>query len=104
MSYRIGKRAKFTDLTIKDNIQYLKLDIVNGNDALSLWEEGKDVFTGPEIPAAIIQKFAKAHVTKYSARYEVMKAKGYKGVLRRVKENVQKLNDKSLVDTFYSIG
>lgn len=44
-------KSKFSDLTLQDNLQYIKQDITSPNDALSLFEETKDTFPGPEISA-----------------------------------------------------
>ena len=69
-----------------------------------MFEEIKDTFVGPEIPAAIIQKFAVNLPASSSRKQTTIQTKTYKAMLKRVKEKLNMLNDKQLVDTFYSIG
>lgn len=55
LNYRYKKgKSRFTDMSLEDNLAYIKHDIQNSNEGLSIYEETKEIFPGPEIAAHLI--------------------------------------------------
>ena len=82
------ERAKisFTDLTLQENLNYIKYSLKNSEEAFKMFEITQRKYeANPEIPASMIQKLGtrsslkpKDVETKLIARYE------YKNMLRAV--------------------
>ena len=82
-------KITFNDLSLQENLNYVKFNLKNTHEAFKMFEITKEKFGNrPELAAQIVQKFAtRSNVThknfdeKLFARYE------YKAMLRLVKDN-----------------
>ena len=99
-------KISFNDLTLQENLNYIKYNLKNSDDAFKMFEIVQRKYqSNPEIPASIIQKLgtrstlkAKDVETKLMTRYE------YKNMLKAIQQNLEYLDNKQIVDTFYSVG
>lgn len=52
-------KISFKDLTLQENLNYIKFNLKNTNEAFDMFDILKDKFAShPEIPASIVQKIA----------------------------------------------
>ncbi len=49
-----GKKAKFSQMTLDENLSYIKRDFGTLDEALLMFNETNEAFEGPEIASAII--------------------------------------------------
>lgn len=102
------KRAKisFNDLTLQENLNYIKFNLKNSNDAFELYNITQAKYNvNPEIPASIVQKLAVRSTLKASEVNEKLVARfEYKNMLRQIQNNLNLLDNKQAVDTLYSVA
>lgn len=106
-------QVKFGDLTLDENLNYIKFNITNSSDLFKMYREviNKDfvkykkdnVNDKPVIFSAILQKFALGVKTEDKA-LSLITEFDYKNLLRDIKDNIPKISDKDLVNNLWSIG
>jgi hypothetical protein len=99
-------RISFNDLTMPENLNYIKYNLQNSEDAFKMFEITQTKYeSSPEIPAAIIQKLAnRSSMTGKEFDKKMMPRYEYKNMLKAIQKNVEFLDNKQLVDTLFSIG
>ena len=102
-------KISFNDMTLEENLNYIKYTLKDSDEAFKLFEITRDTFGSltPEIPAALVQKIAtktKDIDRKGEVRDKIVRRPQYKQMLRQIKEKVGELDNRQLVDTLYSVG
>ena len=99
-------RISFNDLTLPENLNYIKYTLRNSDEAIKLFEITQAKFeASPEIPASIVQKLAnRSSMTAKEFDKKLMPRYEYKNMLKAIQKNVEFLDSKQLVDTVFSIG
>lgn len=102
-------KISFNDLTLQENLNYIKYTLKDSNEAFDLFKVTKDTFTAksPEIPAALVQKLAnktKDLDRKIEIRDKIVRRPEYKQMLKSIKQGLPSLDNRQLVDTLFSLG
>jgi hypothetical protein len=106
-------QVKFGDLTLDENLNYIKFNITNSSDLFKMYREvihkdfvkynKENIQDRPVIYSAILQKFALG-VKNEEKALSLFTEFDYKNLLRDIKDNIPKISDKNLVDNLWSIG
>ena len=83
-------QISFNDLSLQENLNYIKYTLQDSNEAFNLFKVTKDTFgaDAPELPAALIQKMAnktKDLAQKTEVRDKIIRRPEYKQMLKVVK-------------------
>ncbi|CDW74365.1 UNKNOWN [Stylonychia lemnae] len=99
-------KINFNDLTVHENLNYIKFNLKTSTEAFQLFEQIKEKYGNhPEIPAAIVQKLAnKSNIKRQQINKKLLSKWEYKSILRSISQNIELLDNKQLVDTIFSIG
>ena len=111
--YRVKGKSRnkisFNDLTLQENLNYIKYTLKDSQEAFDLFKVTKDTFNlqTAEIPAALVQKIAnktKDLDRKSTVRDKIIRRAEYKQMLKAIKAKMEELDNRQLVDTLFSLG
>jgi 3-oxoacyl-[acyl-carrier-protein] synthase III len=93
-------------LTLPENLNYIKYNLKNSDEAFELFKITSLKFeSSPEIPASIIQKLAnRSSIDEKDVDKKLVPRYEYKNMLKAIQKNLEFLDNKQLVDTMFSIG
>ena len=101
-------KISFKDLTPQQNLNYVKFNLKNSIEAFQYFEIIKEKFglESPDIPAALVQKIASRtkDFNLRPVRDKIVPRVQYKQMLKLIKKNITKLENRHFVDTVFSIG
>ncbi len=99
-------QISFNDLTVQENLNYIKFNLKTSNQAFEMFEIIKDKMENhPEIPASIVQKLAlRSNLRSEDINAKLLQRFEYKNILRGISKNIDMLDNKNLVDTVFAIG
>lgn len=99
-------KISFNDLSLEENLNYIKYNLKSSHEAYKLFLITQDKFQDqPLIPAQIIQKMAKqSNINKRNFDEKMFRRIEYKAMLKVIKNNLDSLDNKMLVDTIFSLG
>jgi len=99
-------KITFNDLTLEENLNYVKYTLKNSNDAFEIFDQTKEKFQDvPDLAAAIVAKLAiRSNITPRNFDDKVFSRKEYKGMLKQIKAGFSRMDNKQLVDTVFSLG
>lgn len=100
------KQISFNDLTLEENLNYVKYNLKTSHDAFKLFQITQEKFSEqPALPAAILQKLAtRSDIDKRNFDEKLFARIEYKQMLKGIKENLPLLDNKMLVDTVFALG
>eukprot|EP00347_Sterkiella_histriomuscorum_P004264 403361113 len=100
------RQINFNDLTLQENLNYIKFNLKNSAEAFQMFEQVKDKFANhPEIATSIVQKLAlKSNIKKKDVNAKLLQKYEYKNLLRHISKNLDMLDNKQSVDTIFSLG
>lgn len=107
--YRLKGKSRaqisFNDLSLEENLRYIKYDLGNTHEAFKLFKITRDgpLNEQPEIAAALLQKMALSQI-KPKQFDDMFGRIEYKQMIRSVKDGLSSLSDKYLVDTVFALG
>jgi hypothetical protein len=93
--------VEFKDLTLEENLNYIKFNINCGRDLFKMFHEVKDL--SPIISCALIQKIAVGYKEERDILELFIKPE-YRAMLSIAKKNLTAIDNKNLVDTLWAIG
>ena len=107
--YRAKGKSKnkisFNDLTLHENLNYIKFNLKNSDEAFKMFEITKDKMENGDIPASIIQKLAnRSDIKPSNVSEKLLEKKDYKDMLKAIQKHMNSMDNKQLVDTLFSIG
>jgi len=95
----------FRDLTVNENLNYIKHSLKNSTEAFALFKITSEQSVAPEIPAAILQKIAlRSDIFDKEKVAGIVRKKEYKQIIRAVRENLERLDNKQVVDTLFALS
>jgi hypothetical protein len=106
---RHGGRVKFSEMTLQENMNYVKFYIKNSVELFKMFGELKKKKESSSendnyvIYSSILHKLAYS-INKYSYFEKMVNFLEYKSLLQNIKPHFNKLDNKNLVDTIWSIG
>ena len=107
----IGKdknKISFKDLTLQQNLNYIKYTMKDTNEAYEFFKITQDNFGEytADIPAALVQKIATRtrNLDNKDTWQKIVDRPEYKMMLKAVKKGMVNLSNRHFVDTLFSIG
>ena len=99
-------KISFNDLTLQENLNYIKYDLKNTHEAFKLFDITKEKFNyTSEIAASLIQKLAtRGNIHHKNFDEKLFSKNEYKAMFRQVMEHADDMDNKQLVDTLFGVG
>ena len=99
-------KISFTDLTLTENLNYIKYNLKNSDEAFELFKITQDKYSNnPELAASIIQKLAnRSNLKLKDVGTKLIPRQEYFNMLKSVQKNLELLDNKQAVDTLYSVA
>ncbi|CAI2375125.1 unnamed protein product [Moneuplotes crassus] len=101
-----GKKAELKELTLHENLNYMKHNARHVRQAFRIFKLGESISEMPEFASAIIHRISKSEdviVNKEQRDLMVVQAE-YKTMLKLINRKASSLDDKNLVDNIYALG
>jgi hypothetical protein len=101
-----GSKAELKELTLQENLNYIKYNSRNAEQALRIFKTSESIAQYPEFSSAIIQRMCQsiAILTNPETRYMMSVQPEYKAMLKIINKKAAMLDDKNLVDNIYALG
>jgi hypothetical protein len=93
--------VQFKDLTVGENLNYIKFNISCGRDLFKMFKEVKEL--SPVISCALVQKISIGYKEEKDI-FDLFIKPEYKQILTIVKNGIADIDNKNLVDTLWAIG
>lgn len=89
-------KISFNDLTLQENLNYIKFNLQNSDEAFKLFEITKTKFeNNPEIAASIVQKLAnRSNITSSNVTEKLIAKNEYKAMLKAIQKGLSLLDNK----------
>ena len=108
--------VKFGDLSLQENLNYIKFNIINSKEIFKLFNEVKhkdfienplmkitNLNNRPVIYSSLLQKLATGY-KEDTDRERIFSLMEYKDLLKSIKENLPTMKNRTVVDNFWSIA
>lgn len=92
---------EFKDLSVEENLNYVKFNLKNTNELFKMYTEVREL--SPIITCALVQKISLGYKEEKD-KVVLFQKKDYKDMLIKIKKNLKTIDNKNLIDTFWSIG
>lgn len=101
-------KISFKDLTVGENLNYIKYNLTSSKEAYQLFDITKEAFEHypAELSASLIQKLANhtKDIDKDSVVQSITTPVQYKSILKEFQKSIADLDNKQFVDTVFSFG
>jgi hypothetical protein len=92
---------KFSDLTLEENLNYIKFNINSGRDLFKVYAEVKNL--SPIITCALVQKISIGYKEEKDI-FELFAKPEYRDMLTIIKKNLKIIDNKNLADSLYAVS